>query len=158
MEIAVVNGDEAGTEAKVAARRERFREAVARLGQRGQSSDLLRMVLLPGALALLGGFAFMFLGWFGASHTHRQIEQIPYLISGGLIGLGLVILGTVLLGVAFFTAVMQRAQEESQAALGERVGALETQLQAVTSEAAVVVTANERRTNSRPRRRTTTTA
>lgn len=44
------------------------------------------------ALALLAaGVVLVLLGWYGAAHTNILSEQIPYLISGGLLGLGLII-------------------------------------------------------------------
>jgi len=48
-----------------------------------------RAVVVVGLLIL--GFVLVLLGWYGASHTNIVSEQIPYLISGGLLGLGLII-------------------------------------------------------------------
>ena len=42
------------------------------------------------------GLGLILLGWFGASGSAREFEQIPYLISGGILGLALVILGATL--------------------------------------------------------------
>ena len=100
------------TEQRVLDRRARFRDAVVRLSERAQSADLVRLLLLPGAVAVVGGFAFMFLGWYGASHTAREIEQIPYLISGGIIGLGLVTVGALLLSSAIWMTMLQRYSAE----------------------------------------------
>ena len=100
-------------DARIEARRERFRGAVARLSERAQSTELLRMLLLPGAFLLLAGFVVMFLGWYGAAHTPRQIEQIPYLISGGFIGLGLVIVGALILATALWMTMLRRFSEEA---------------------------------------------
>lgn len=44
-------------------------------------------------LAVLGALLIL-LAWFGASGTRDVGEQVPYLISGGLLGLALVIAGT----------------------------------------------------------------
>jgi hypothetical protein len=104
---------EADATGRVAARRARFREAVSRLSERAQSTELLRMLLLPGAFAVVAGFVFMFFGWYGSSRTPREIEQVPYLISGGLIGLGLVFVGALLLACAFWMAMLQRFSEEA---------------------------------------------
>jgi NADH:ubiquinone oxidoreductase subunit 6 (subunit J) len=95
----------------VAARRARFSEAVSKLSDRAQSGDLLKLLVLPGAIALVAGFVMMFLGWYGASHTAREIEQMPYLISGGLIGLGLVFIGGLLLATALWATQLQRFAE-----------------------------------------------
>jgi hypothetical protein len=100
--------------ARVTARRERFRGAVARLSERAHSTQLLRMLVLPGAFCVLAGFVLMFLGWYGAAHTARQIEQIPYLISGGFVGLGLVFVGGLTLACALWMSMLQRFNEERE--------------------------------------------
>ena len=100
------------TEQRVLDRRARFRDAVVKLSERAQSADLVKLLLLPGAIAVVGGFGFMFLGWWGASHTAREIEQMPYLISGGLIGLGLVVVGALLLSSAIWMTMLQRYASE----------------------------------------------
>jgi hypothetical protein len=96
-----------------ASRRDRFRSSVGRLAERSTASDLVRWLLVPASLAVVGGFALMVLGWYGAAHTSRQIEQIPYLISGGLIGLGLVVVGGLLLSATFLVAVVRKLSAEA---------------------------------------------
>src|SRR5438105_3565060 len=50
---------------------------------------------------LAAGVVFVILGWYGAAHTNILTEQIPYLISGGLLGLGLIVVaGVMAAGVA----------------------------------------------------------
>jgi hypothetical protein len=113
-------------------RRERFRTAVGRLAERSSSADLIRWMLVPGSLAVLLGFVAIVLGWVGAARTAREIEQIPYLISGGLIGLALVVLGGLLLASTFWVAVLRKLQREAEQRaeqavtdLSDRVTALE---------------------------------
>lgn len=98
-----------------ASRRAQFRAAVADLSERSSANDLIRWMLVPGSIAVLLGFVVMTLGWVGASHTARQIEQIPYLISGGLIGLALVVLGGILLAATFAAAVLRKLEQEADA-------------------------------------------
>ena len=118
-------------------RRLRFRQALSRLAQRGQSVDLLKMVLVPGAVLVVAGVALMLFGWTGAAaHTARQIEQIPYLISGGLIGLSLVFLGGLLLASAFWMTVIRRFNEEAEARAAQQLRALEERLAELTATAA----------------------
>ena len=117
------------------ARRLRFRQALGRLAQRGQAVDLLKVVLVPGAVLVVSGLALMLLGWTGAAHTARQIEQIPYLISGGLVGLSLVILGGLLLASAYWMTVMRRFNEEAEARSARQLRALEERLAELTSTA-----------------------
>lgn len=109
------------TNGAVEARRQRFREAVAKLSERAQSAELLRMLLLPGAFCVVAGFVFMFLGWYGAARTPRSIEQIPYLISGGFIGLGLVVLGSFVLACAFWMTMLQRFNEQADERVDRRL-------------------------------------
>jgi|GEM_PF-4428716 hypothetical protein len=97
------------------ARRLRFRAAIRELSERSSSHDLVRWVLVPGSVAVVVGFIAMVLGWVGAARTAREIEQVPYLISGGLIGLALVILGGLLLVSTFWVAVLRKLHEEAEA-------------------------------------------
>jgi hypothetical protein len=111
-----------GVKERIAERRSRFADAVSKLGERATSGDLLKLLVLPGSIALFGGFGAMFLGWYGASRTPREIEQIPYLISGGLIGLGLVFVGGLLLATAMWTSQLQRFAERSRGKRDEEAG------------------------------------
>jgi hypothetical protein len=71
-------------------------------------------VLLPlGVLVIL-------LGWYGAAHTPYLFEQVPYLISGGLIGLALVLGG----GLAYFATWIARGVSAQQQSSDELVGLL----------------------------------
>jgi uncharacterized membrane protein len=116
------------TEQRVIDRRARFRDAVAKLSERAQSAELVRLLLFPGALAVAAGFGLMLLGWYGASHTARQIEQIPYLISGGLIGLGLVMVGALLLSSAVWMTMLQRQQADQDDRHARQLDELEERL------------------------------
>ena len=49
------------------------------------------------AIAMLAlGITLVLLGWYGAAYTNIITEQIPYLISGGLLGLGLIIVAGII--------------------------------------------------------------
>jgi hypothetical protein len=62
-----------------------------------------------GAVALLiVGVVFVVLGWYGAAHTNIFTEQIPYLISGGLLGVALIIVA----GFLASSASLERANEQ----------------------------------------------
>lgn len=128
-ELEAFDTDEpASTEEKVLARRERFREAVAGIAKKAQTGDLLRMLVLPGAVMLLGGFLAMFLGWFGASRSFREVEQLPYLISGGLFGLGLVFVGSLLLSSVLWMRMLGTFREQAEEHTARQLEALETRL------------------------------
>lgn len=102
-------------------RRLRFRKAISELAERSTSNDLVRWMLAPGSVAVLLGFVVMLLGWFGAARSSREIEQIPYLISGGLIGLALVVLGGLLLISTFWVAVLRKLHEEADVRAASRL-------------------------------------
>ena len=115
------------------ARRARFRAATGQLADRSSSTDLITWMLVPGSVAVVLGVVAIILGWVGAANTTRQIEQMPYLISGGVLGLALVVLGGLLLISAFWVAVLRRLQQEAEdraqrsvGELTERIAALET--------------------------------
>lgn len=66
------------------------------------------------------GVILVMLGWYGAAHTNILTEQIPYLISGGLLGLGLII-------VAGFLASSASAEMQSERMRRDIVEAIRTQ-------------------------------
>ncbi|MEY2469815.1 MAG: hypothetical protein QOF21_2513 [Actinomycetota bacterium] len=76
----------------------RLAGAIASLRTRTKATDAARVLLFIGSIAAPLGLVFIFLGWWGASHTPNLYEQIPYSISGGMLGLGLVFAG----GFAYF--------------------------------------------------------
>ncbi|HWC33335.1 MAG TPA: hypothetical protein VG650_00785 [Mycobacteriales bacterium] len=49
--------------------------------------------VVAGAILLPLGIAVILLGWSGAAHGRVEQQQIPYLISGGLLGLASVVIG-----------------------------------------------------------------
>lgn len=81
-----------------------------------------RTMSVVAAVLLPLGLLVILLGWYGAAHTPYLFEQVPYLISGGLLGLGLVTgAGLLYFGgwVAKSAAAQQRAAEETLALLRE---------------------------------------
>lgn len=68
-----------------------------------------------GAALVVAGLLCILVGWVGTSRTVLVAGQIPYLVSGGLLGLGLVFMG----GFVYFghwVAVLARENRESAAA------------------------------------------
>src|SRR5207245_11123807 len=62
------------------------------------------------------GLVFILLGYWGAAHASRVIQQIPYELSGGLLGLALVFGG----GFAYFGYWLSRVQRDERR-LADRV-------------------------------------
>ena len=88
----------------------RLRASLANVRSRGNRMPVERMVAFIGA-ALVGiGIPLIILGWYGAAHTPYTFEQIPYMISGGLLGLALTVLG----GLFYFAYWMTRQVHETR--------------------------------------------
>lgn len=133
------------------ARRMRFREAASRLSQRARGTDLLQVVLMPAAIAVVAGFLFLGFGWWGAAHTARQIEQVPYLISGGLVGVALVFVGGLLLASAVWLTALKHVQEEADARARRQFEALEERLRAEMADVVQIADRRPRRSPARAR-------
>jgi hypothetical protein len=71
-----------------------------------------RLLMVIGGVVAPVGLVLVALGWYGAARTPYVFEQVPYLISGGLLGVGLVFLGAFLYFAHWMTQVVkeQRAQ------------------------------------------------
>jgi hypothetical protein len=74
------------------------------------SMPIDRWVLVAGAVMVPLGIAFILLAWYGAAHKPLIIQQFPYLLSGGLLGLGLMITG----GLAYFGYWVTRLVQENR--------------------------------------------
>ncbi|MGK2948225.1 MAG: hypothetical protein ACSLFP_06605 [Acidimicrobiales bacterium] len=74
------------------------------------------LLILGGILAPLGLVAVL-LGWWGAARTPHLFEQVPYLISGGLLGLGLVFLGSFFYFTHWLTELVKEHRTQSRALL-----------------------------------------
>jgi hypothetical protein len=68
------------------------------------------------------------LGWYGAAHTPFLFEQLPYLISGGMLGVGLLAAGGLLYFGSWIAKLAQQQREDS-AQLRELLSAIRTDLQ-----------------------------
>lgn len=62
---------------------------------RGWATDARLLPAVAAATSSMGLTAIL-LGWFGAARSTLLEEQVPYLISGGLLGLALAIIGALL--------------------------------------------------------------
>jgi hypothetical protein len=67
--------------------------AVRNLRTRAGGADGAKPLLIIGGILLPLGFVFIILGWAGASRTVNSYEQLPYAISGGMLGLAMVFAG-----------------------------------------------------------------
>ncbi len=100
------------TEVGQASRREKLRAAVKKLQARAAWRDLERWLLILGAFLLIFGLTAIGLAWYGASQTPFVFEQVPYMISGGLLGLGLATVGGFLYFGYWLTRLLAQNREQ----------------------------------------------
>jgi hypothetical protein len=114
-----------------------------------------RLLMIVGGVLAPLGVVVVLLGWWGAAHSPYVFEQLPYVISGGLLGLGLIFLGSFFYFAHWMTQLVKehRAQSaaivEALARLQDEVGMqASTVTHAVstngTRDGAIVLVATER--------------
>jgi hypothetical protein len=78
------------------------------------------MTMRTDVLAPVGGFlmalglAVIGIGWYGTAHTGYVFEQIPYLVSGGLLGLGLTFCGALVFFSSWLARLVQLQREQTE--------------------------------------------
>lgn len=73
-----------------------FEAELRRLKVKSTAPDTEARLLLAGMVLMPLGLVLVLVGWFGASGTTEFSSQIPYLLSGGLLGLGFTVVGATL--------------------------------------------------------------
>jgi hypothetical protein len=113
-------------------RQQRLSVAVKNLRTRQSLSAVPvdRWVLIAGAIMVPLGIALILLAWYGAAHKALIIQQFPYMLSGGLLGLGLMITG----GLAYFGYWITRLVQENRTNTRELVAALDRLTALATEE------------------------
>ena len=97
-----------------------FATAVPRTSVRDRLRVPDQAMAAAAALLLPLGLVLVVLSWWGAARTPFLFEQVPYLISGGLLGLGLVVTG----GFVLFGSWIARTSREQQALTLELIEAV----------------------------------
>lgn len=97
-----------------------FATAVPRTSVRDRLRIPDQAMAAAAALLLPLGLVLVVLSWWGAARTPFLFEQVPYLISGGLLGLGLVVTG----GFVLFGSWIARTSREQQALTLELIEAV----------------------------------
>jgi len=106
---------------------------------RAGSSFSDRWMLVVGGTLLPLGVLLVLLGWYGASHTVLLFEQIPYMISGGLLGLAFVVGGGFVYFAYWMTLMVREnrvGREEMQAVLLRMEELMQAQAQPQSRRAA----------------------
>jgi hypothetical protein len=98
--------------------------------RKGRSNlDVRKWMNALGMLAIGFGIATIILGWYGASHSAYLQQEVPYLISGGLLGLALVFAGGVLVLASWHLRSVQEANRNAQG-VARAIGRLEQVMRA----------------------------
>ena len=106
---------EATAETNAVGRLDKLGDAVSKI-RGGRRIDIDRAQLIGGgALAVLGLVAII-VGWMGAANTGFEFEQIPYLISGGMLGLALCFLGGFVYFAYWITRLVRESRTQSERA------------------------------------------
>ncbi|HZQ85368.1 MAG TPA: hypothetical protein VFA83_11045 [Acidimicrobiales bacterium] len=98
-----------------------LRSAVGSLRVRAGRGGVDRYLFIAACVLVPLGLSLVLLGWYGSAHTPYQFEQLPYVISGGLLGTALAVLG----GLAYFAHWMTRVVNDQRAQTERIVSALE---------------------------------
>jgi hypothetical protein len=64
------------------------------------------------AVLLTTGLSIILLGWFGAARSTLVEEQVPYLISGGLLGVALSVVGALTLFAHWLTVLVRENRRQ----------------------------------------------
>ncbi|MCU1353991.1 MAG: hypothetical protein JWM05_3200 [Acidimicrobiales bacterium] len=128
----------------------RLEEGVAGLRVPEPSADTERLLFKVGLALPAIGVVLIVLAWYNASGTAYVADQVPMLISGGLLGLGLVLVG---LGLflrfsitrlfRFWLARLVHEHQTQTDRLVEALGKVEAAVRDATTDAPVVVKLNE---------------
>lgn len=92
----------------------------------------LALIMLP------AGLGAIILGWLGAANTPFLFEQVPYLISGGLLGVGLMLMGGLLYVGSWLARLAEQSRDEADK-VRELVEVLRADLAATPGRAAEAV-------------------
>jgi hypothetical protein len=96
-------------------RLDRLGTAVSKI-RGGRRIDIDRAQLIGGGALAVLGLAAIVVGWLGAANTGFEFEQIPYLISGGLLGLALCFLGGFVYFAYWITRLVRESRTQSERA------------------------------------------
>jgi hypothetical protein len=91
--------------------------------------------ILAGAILLPLGVAVIVLGWNGAAHGRVDQQQIPYLISGGILGLACVLVGCFFFWAHWLYRIYDQADLHHQTAMRQQADLFRALIDAVERRA-----------------------
>lgn len=115
-------------------------------GQVGKYDRILYQLAL---FMIPTGIVLIILGWYGTSRTVFVFEQLPYIVSGGILGAGLLITGGLIyVGVWIERVAHQQRRQAEQTA--ELLALLRGDVQELTTTTAEAVRSNGRSGRTAP--------
>ena len=107
-------------------REERLAEGADSLATRRASIVGHRNFLLAASAALMVvGLCAIVIGWVGASRSTLIEEQLPYVISGGLLGVALAVIGALTFFTHWLTVLIREARDREAARAQDHAELLE---------------------------------
>jgi len=107
-------------------REARLAEGADELARGRQSLQSHPQLLLGVSAALMTtGLSIILLGWFGAARSTLVEEQVPYLISGGLLGVALAIIGALTLFAHWLTVLVRENRRQETIRKQEHIELME---------------------------------
>ena len=96
--------------------------------------------VIAGAMLLPFGIAVIIIGWHGAAYGNVDQKQIPYLISGGILGLAIVIVGCFFFWAHWLYRLHEQAEIHHEEALREQRELTKSLIDAIASGGGRVIT------------------
>lgn len=84
-----------------------------------------RTLLIIAGASMTSGLSAILLGWFGAARSTLIEEQVPYLISGGLLGVALATVGALVFFSYWLTIAVKEARQHETARRQDHIELLE---------------------------------
>lgn len=111
-------------------RTERLVEGAAMIRRQPQRRSILRherFTLTVAAALMISGAVIVLVGWSGASRTTAVEEQMPYVISGGLLGSALMVVGALTMFSHWLTIGIREARAREAARVSDHTAMLVSQ-------------------------------
>jgi hypothetical protein len=105
-----------------------------------------RLLLALAAGLMTFGVSLILVGWYGAAHATVVEEQVPYLISGGLIGVALSVIGAMCLLAHWLTVLIGEARAREVVRRNDHA-----ELMAALRAAPIITAEPEGKSNGSPR-------